>query len=295
MINVLLSTYNGEKYIRDLIESVLNQKNVNLILTIRDDGSKDRTVQIIKSFKDDRIRLIEGNNLGPRDSFLKLLDICEDADYYAYCDQDDIWKLNKLDIAVCELKNVNSEPCLFVSACDVFSDKKSYNFKRNMNYDNKLKIETTLTYRCPSGCLMVFNRQLKEKIKTQNVNARMHDFWTLLVAFAVNARIITCDESLINYRIHGQNAVGLEKNYYKKIKRLIKSVTNNKNERQRQAICLYENYKDDMSDSDKEKVMKIIDYKRSFKNRLKLMFDKNYGDGIYIRFVFALSIFFGVF
>ncbi|SEF80567.1 glycosyltransferase [Lachnospira multipara] len=296
MVNILLSTYNGEKYIFELLNSLLKQKDIDFIITIRDDASTDRTVEIIESFKDERIRLIKSDiNMGACKSFLRLLEIAEDADYYAYCDQDDIWYQDKLKYSVKALKKYDKEPTLFISGCDVFSNRKNYNFKRNLDFGNKLKIETTLSYRCPSACLMVFNKALKDKIKTKNLDVRMHDFWTLLVAFAVEARIITSDESLIKYRIHDANTVGLEKNYLKKIDRLIKSATRNKNERQRQAICLYENYSDILSKDNKRKIEKILNYKDSFKNRLNLMFDKNYSDGVYIKLVFALSVLFGVF
>lgn len=296
MVNILLSTYNGEKYISELLRSVLNQKDIDFIITIRDDASTDKTVDIIESFKDDRIRFIKSDtNIGACNSFLRLLELAEPADYYAYCDQDDIWYCDKLKLSVNALKKYDKESAIFISGCDVFSERRNYNFKRNLNFENKLKIETTLSYRCPSACLMVFNKALKEKIKTKNLDIRMHDFWTLLVAFAVEARIITSDESLINYRIHDANTVGLEKNYLKKIDRLIKSATRNKNERQRQAICLYENYSDILSKDNKRKIEKILNYKDSFKNRLNLMFDKNYSDGVYIKIVFALSVLFGVF
>ena len=81
----------------------------------------------------------------------------------------------------------------------------------------------------------------------------------------------------------------------KKIDRLIKNTIRNKNERQRQAICLYENYRDVLSKENKRKIEKIVNYKIKFKNRLNLMFDKNYSDGVYIKSVFALSVLFGVF
>jgi len=296
MVNILLSTYNGEKYISELLRSVLNQKDIDFIITIRDDASTDKTVDIIESFKDDRIRLIKSDtNLGACKSFLRLLELAEPADYYAYCDQDDIWYSYKLKKSVMALNKNDKEAALFISGCDVFSDKKNYNYKRNLDFDNKLKLETTLSYRCPSACLMVFNKELKDKIKTKNLDIRMHDFWTLLVAFAVEAKIITRDESLIKYRIHENNAVGLENNYLKKIDRLIKNTIRNKNERQRQAICLYDNYRDVLSKENKRKIEKIVNYKIKFKNRLNLMFDKNYSDGVYIKFVFALSVLFGVF
>ena len=109
-VNVLLSSYNGEKYIEELIRSVLAQEGVDVILTVRDDGSTDKTIDIIRSFNDSRIRLIIGKeNLGPAKSFLTLLRDCETADYYAYCDQDDVWVQNHIEIL---FKNIGSNDCI---------------------------------------------------------------------------------------------------------------------------------------------------------------------------------------
>ncbi len=103
-ILVLMSTYNGEKYVDLQVKSVLNQKQVSVKLYIRDDGSKDKTVDIIKSFKDDRITIFEGRNKGARDSFFESIESAPlDFDYYAFCDQDDYWEDDKLFCAVYKL------------------------------------------------------------------------------------------------------------------------------------------------------------------------------------------------
>ena len=96
-VAVLLSTYNGEKYVGAQIHSILTQNYKNIEIVVRDDGSKDKTVEIIKEYmqKYSNIVLHQGENLGFIKSFFELLKY-EDADYYAFADQDDIWLPNKI-------------------------------------------------------------------------------------------------------------------------------------------------------------------------------------------------------
>ena len=100
-VAVVLSTYNGEKYVKEQLDSILKQTYKNVEIIVRDDGSKDSTVEIIKEYqeKHKNIKLVVGENLGFIKSFFELLKIAE-ADYYSYADQDDIWVKNKIELAV---------------------------------------------------------------------------------------------------------------------------------------------------------------------------------------------------
>ena len=96
-IQVLMSTYNGEKYLKEQIESILNQEKVEVNILIRDDGSCDKTLKIIKELsKNPKISYYEGKNIGPAKSFMDLVNKSGDKfNYYAFADQDDIWMPNK--------------------------------------------------------------------------------------------------------------------------------------------------------------------------------------------------------
>lgn len=108
-VNVLLSAYNGERYIKQQIDSLLNQDYGNTEIYARDDGSTDGTVGILRSYEDRGLtHLITGENLGYGASFLTLLRDSGRADYYAFCDQDDIWKSDKISRAVKVLENFRS-------------------------------------------------------------------------------------------------------------------------------------------------------------------------------------------
>lgn len=299
-VNVLLSTYNGERYIKHLIESVLAQKDVEVTLSVRDDSSSDRTIDIIKGFHDPRIKLYIGRrNLGPAKSFLSLLRHCESADYYAYCDQDDIWYPHKIITAIGELEKSSIKPALFMSTYDVVDKDLNIIEKRNMDFGNPFRIETTLMYRCPSGCVMVFNDNLRKVlVKTRPKNLRMHDFWTLLVALGIHADVYTKDIPLLKYRIHGDNTVGLSQGLIDRIRRFYKSITQKSHERYLQAKSMYECCYDLFDDETNDLLMKIVNYRKGIANRFKLAFDNRFreiGTNRYVNTLFIVSVLLGLF
>lgn len=100
-VQVVMSTYNGEKYLKEQIDSILSQEGVDVRLYIRDDGSSDRTTDILASYQEHKnVKIEKGNNLGFAKSFLTALDECDEADYYAFSDQDDVWEKDKLSTAM---------------------------------------------------------------------------------------------------------------------------------------------------------------------------------------------------
>ena len=106
---VILSTYNGEKYLREQIESVLKQENVKISILVRDDGSTDNTCNILEEYeKKGLLRWYTGKNLKPAKSFIDLIfHATNDFDYYAFCDQDDFWYFKKIYSAIEQMENNN--------------------------------------------------------------------------------------------------------------------------------------------------------------------------------------------
>ena len=118
-ILVLMSTYNGERYIKDQLKSIIEQKtDFNIDILIRDDGSKDGTVQIIENIQKEyvytNIRLQTGENIGCNASFFELIKSSDEYEYYAISDQDDIWLPDKIDRAINEISIFSSDqPILY--------------------------------------------------------------------------------------------------------------------------------------------------------------------------------------
>lgn len=109
-VSVVLSSYNGEKYIIDQVDSVLDQHGVDVQLYIRDDGSSDRTVSLVtEKYRTEPVTVVRGSNLGFIDSFVEALKGAPSADYYAFCDQDDVWFPNKLNKAISILGEIGAE------------------------------------------------------------------------------------------------------------------------------------------------------------------------------------------
>ena len=114
-ILVLMSTYNGEKYLKEQIDSILAQKNVEVTIRVRDDGSTDGTIRILEEYqKCGKLNWYSSTNMGPAKSFLDLVyNAPLKYDYYAFCDQDDYWKEDKLYKAIERLEHFDDKPALY--------------------------------------------------------------------------------------------------------------------------------------------------------------------------------------
>lgn len=290
-VAVLLSTYNGHQYLKELVDSVLSQEGVDVKLQVRDDGSTDDTIEILRQYKDPRISIRTGKNLKPALSFLTLLRECDDADYYAYCDQDDYWYPEKLLIAIKELENYK-EPTLFISTYDVCDEKLNKMFTFDMKYEKPLRLQDVLLFRAPSACNMVFNHSLREVINKSNPRfVRMHDFWTLIVCLSHEYRIITKNVPLIKYRQHTGEQIGITPTLLTRIKRLIRSAQKGNNERWRQAKEAYDAYRDEIPEKEADILNKIVVYRNSVGNRIKLVIDKRFRTySVYVNIVFKISV-----
>jgi len=134
-VQVLLSTYNGDQFVKELVKSILGQSGVDVRLLIRDDGSTDTTLDILdllaKSHPE--IELIKATNCGVVGSFFELLSLAKDSDFYAFADQDDIWKPDKLISAVMMLESINSgEPTMYYCLFLVDSEMLWFKIRRQV-------------------------------------------------------------------------------------------------------------------------------------------------------------------
>ena len=216
---VLLSTYNGEKYLRPLLDSVLSQRDVDVHVLIRDDKSTDQTPDIISDYLNryQNVELLQSDrNLGPANSFMELLYSAGKYDYYAFADQDDIWKPEKLTAAISLLSQYDpNEKLLYCSNQMLYTDgeEKGMRYTREPNHS----VTQLICGNHIAGCTMVINYALKAFLSDEKnrpspdvLKIRMHDVWLLLVA-EITGRVIYDPESYIYYRIHENNTVGVRK------------------------------------------------------------------------------------
>lgn len=209
-IMVLLSTYNGEKYISEQIESVLCQQGVDVHIVARDDGSQDETINILKRISTlENITVIEGQNIGVVGSFFTLMHeaVCHNFDYFAFCDQDDVWKNDKLKVATDILSGHGNEPALYMSSFQMV-DENLHSIQTNMSRPN-ISVEGALASNCATGCTMVFNKKLLEKSLISNYDdVLMHDYWMYMVCLLTGGYIYYDETPHIYYRQHGNNVIG---------------------------------------------------------------------------------------
>lgn len=263
MIHILMAVYNGERYLKEQLESIGRQTFTDWKLHIRDDGSSDRTADIIKEFAlryPDKVCLIDElqkNNYGAKGNFAKLVEYVREDGDYAFCDQDDIWDEDKLEISVKELRKTEKcedgtiKPSLVCSDARLIDENgnvtgESFAEKSRLYISGQHIFERLLLYNFAQGTTMLWNMQLYSLIQYIPKEAVMHDWWVALVA-AGHGKINFIERQLLSYRQHGNNELGefdrsvwqksfAEKLKISKWKEIIKNNRDLKNERVCQAI-----------------------------------------------------------
>jgi glycosyltransferase involved in cell wall biosynthesis len=209
-IVILMSTYNGDKYIIEQLISILNQLPENGRVLIRDDGSSDRTVALIKSFNDSRVIIRQGENIGFSRSFLALMaEAPTDADMYMLSDQDDIWLPEKIARAWDHIKNWPSQPVLYCSRLQlVDADLRSIGL--SAQYKSTPSFRKSLVENIATGCTMAFTGESLRLANIYNNSTQIdyHDWWLYIVS-AAYGRVIFDPVASIKYRQHEYNAIGM--------------------------------------------------------------------------------------
>ncbi len=295
-VAVLMSAYNGEEFINQQIDSIINQKGeFELHLFVRDDGSSDNTLNILKAYESKgKLSWYRGDNLGPAKSFIDLLYKIGDYDYYLFADQDDFWYPDKIQKAIDMISD--EEPCIyFANALLVNRNLESlgrnvYKHKPNTSFESLCCIGGLL------GCTMVFNSKMALIIKRHDVPASiiMHDFYISVICVALSGKILYDNRNVMKYRQHADNVVGVSNNRIEAIKRAIKYIFNNTNiSIADQANSILDEYLDDLSESKIEWLRKIGNYKMNPINALRLALShdikgNSLGSSLKIRLAIAL-------
>lgn len=212
LVRVLLSTFNGERYLDEQLESLASQIDARIDLLVRDDGSSDTTLSILERWRDRlTIKIIKGENKGAVASFLELVAETDlTADYYAFCDQDDVWLPEKIATATARLSELGEEsPGLYCSALRVTDSDL------NPRYDSPpprlpITFGNALVQNVATGCSVVVNRAAISAARISRVDTRsviMHDWWMLLIASSLGS-VVFDPVPRVLYRQHGRNEVG---------------------------------------------------------------------------------------
>lgn len=277
-VQVLLSSYNGEKYIKNQIESILKQEDVEVSLLIRDDGSNDKTLDIIEKMakENKNISYYQGENIGVAKSFMNLVNKAKESDYYAFADQDDIWMPKKIISAIKKLENVKEKPSLYISALEIVDEKlDTIEIKK---VSGNFTFEGEMIKNFAVGCTMVFNKELCNILKKYNPSyIIMHDSWITRVCYAIGGNVIIDDNTYIKYRQHQNNVMGYKYGGLKKLKKQFEiAFKDNVSMRANIANELKNGYEDLLTEDTKQVVENLIKYRKDKKAKNWLLKNKKF-------------------
>ena len=267
MVTVLLAVYNGEKYLSAQIESILSQSFKDIKIIIRDDGSTDKSVDIINDYCNkypDKISHLVGAATGSaKQNFAELLQNCDD-DYIMFCDQDDIWLPQKVEKTIEAMRNAEKDgtvPVLVHSDLKVVDQDLNiispsfFEFQRL--YQTDITLSKLLVQNYVTGCTVMINRALKQKCGQIPKECIMHDWWLALIA-VIFGKLVCVQEATMLYRQHSDNQVGAKASYgialIKRKLATIDKVRENYNATYIQAASLLERFCDELQDYQREMV-----------------------------------------
>lgn len=274
---VMMSSYNGEKFIEEQIETILNQQGVIVKLLVRDDGSTDSTPVILENYKKQGLlNYYIGKNLGWRASFMDLVKKAPQSDYYAFSDQDDHWKQNKLSVGVGCLEEKSVGPKLYMSNVIYWKDGKEKGLSMPLTIRKDLYYTSLF---CDAfGCTMVFNKEMMDIVKKNPPKIVVaHDVWFYELAAVLNA-LYYDGNSYIQYRQHENNQLGYDKYFWEKFTRRLKTYSKVWRVHNKDIVCreLLNCYREYMSPESERIISIIANYRKSLKCYLTLFFSPKY-------------------
>jgi len=211
-VQILLSTYNGEPYLGELLESLAHQSYRPIALLARDDGSSDETPRILSDYRSlESKEIVAGEHLGVIRSFFDLLRrSSESASFFAFCDQDDIWGRDKLARAIQLLDDLRKPGPAMYCGRTKYVDKALRSLSLSKTPRRGPSFRNALVENIATGCTIVINKPARDLLLEHiPAKAQMHDAWFYLVLTACGS-VVFDNEPFILYRQHGMNVVGVE-------------------------------------------------------------------------------------
>lgn len=232
-VAIVLSTFNGEAYLAEQLDSIRNQTYRHWHVLLRDDGSTDATRQMVEDVSQqdpNRFKKVPGcgDNLGVVAAYSKLVDQAE-ADYILFCDQDDIWLSNKISQTMVAMRDAEQRhghqtPLLIHTDLQVV-DRVLRPLSPSLWQSRQLKpvvgmqLHRLLAQNVVTGCTMMINRPLANLAAPFPESAPMHDWWLALVA-CLFGQVVAVDQATVLYRQHGDNRVGANQWGWRRMLRL---------------------------------------------------------------------------
>lgn len=276
---VLLSLYNGERFLKEQLDSLLNQ-TVPIDILARDDGSSDHTVDIVKKYAEEyrNISLIQGENLGFVKSFNSLMmsDAVVKYQWIAFCDQDDFWLPDKLEVAIKKLSKADDQtkPLMYCSNLNVVDSE--LNHIRYMHPSEKKVFKSCIyVQNIATGCTMLFNSaaalMYREIIDIPMI---AHDY-TMHCICKCFGQVIYDFKSYILYRQHDENSIGASGvSFFQGVKNIASDIIQPSEERRVKFFSGFlSSFRSDMDDEQYNYLFRFVNYKKSLITRLSLAFN----------------------
>lgn len=233
-VQILLSAYNGEKYLREQLDSFLRLDGFDRVrVLIRDDGSSDSTRAILEEYRERHgFRIIRGENLGVSRSMYELLKASDpDCQLFAISDQDDVWLPHKLVVAESHFSDSEPDVPMLYSAPSVIADADARPFGMSTIPKRPAGFYNAMIENIAPGHTQVMNRALVDRLLLREPEYfYIIDYWIYLVASAFG-KVIISDDRTVLHRQHGGNAVGYEpdpfRNFRKRVRRVARSIGQN--------------------------------------------------------------------
>lgn len=282
-ILILLSTYNGHRFLRDQLDSLYAQEDVHFHILVRDDGSSDDTVSILNEYKSKygNMSILAETNVGCVKSFHSLIHIAATKypsyDYYAFCDQDDIWLPNKLIIGTNKLNKISSSNKLYF--CTANYVDTNLKFIRKTNSPKFVDYKTCVFRNPVLGCTMIFDKDFliiidKDYDKRMNNSGpiQLHDRWAYQCANYLDTTIINDSEAYINYRQHRDNVTTANKNFFKRYTEALRENFKYRNKNLMLNLNFYNTYYEFINDKKKKDfIQSLCTYNKSLNKSIKYL------------------------
>ncbi|WML89820.1 glycosyltransferase family 2 protein [Thiothrix lacustris] len=216
-VAILLCTYNGQQYLSAQLDSVASQAYPHWFMWVSDDGSQDDTLSILAEYRskwpNECLSIVHGPRKGFVANFLSLSCLPDiQADYYAFCDQDDIWEANKLQKAVDWLQTVPADvPALYCSRTRLV-DADNHGIGFSPLFEKPPIFANALTQNVASGNTMVFNHAARLLLLEagKNVDVVAHDWWLYMLVSGCGGKVFYDADPSLRYRQHEANVVGVD-------------------------------------------------------------------------------------
>ena len=277
---VLMSSHNGHDYLRQQLDSILNQEGVRINILIRDDGSTDDTNTILKDYMnlyEDQIHVLFGENIGIHKSYAKLMSIPIHGDYVAFADQDDVWDKNKIVIAINQLRVNNAD---FYSCASRLVDSHLNDLGHTTSnpalYHHYMQGHSIILTPGAQGCTMVLRRALFEMIVSKGIpDYYGHDTWLPIVAYYLRSAVYD-EKAHMSYRQHDQSWTGNRGNRIRHLFREYRSFMKGMARYSVLAKDFLARYSEELSSDEKSLLGMLSKTPKSMRDRILLIKDSSF-------------------